>query len=351
MTREDTERLIARQIRDLKHWLDRDASNPSSSNQDLSELEEILAEEVGIERVVDLAFDLSFASIRWMNEFLEALRVDSTSDVLEKGSFHIDSRSLFFRILISAIDHPEGTGRIFEKDSYLAFLELLAFGRWDQAEWLGERIFRSDTIDRFNGPQETYYLQEVCEWEALGGDTKGIGAIVAFFRRLIPGQREKEGSAGSFPDEPALPYWKDHPLCGLVLRIWLIMTGKSRWDSFPEGLPSAGIYLKFFEYWEDEAALANSIWDACDHHMRKSQDSADDIADFFLRPYDLLPVELLALKTLRGHLGLATPWPDHPLLGTPFVRNLPAEFPPSGDELIRQVQTAAKRVFPDFERD
>lgn len=56
---------------------------------------------------------------------------------------------------------------------------------------------------------------------------------------------------------------------------------------------------------------------------------AYDIAEFETSPFRQIPFEILAYRNARRRMGLQTPMPAHPLLDSPFVKNLPAELPPA----------------------
>lgn len=333
---------------EVNEWLNRDQNKHFCLVRPKEKIEAMLKQEIDLDNVNKFGSALRRLATWNKNVFLDNLIHDAPAG--RSGAEMLDYFFAHLKIIISSIEHPEGRGRVFEKDLHLTFLLLLSFNRWEQAEWLGRRVYEGDSVERFNGPQETYELREVSEWEALGGDTKGLGAVVASLRRLIPGQREKEGSAGQLDDEPAFPYWEDKPLCGLVLRLWLLMSGKVEHPKLlPDGLPQCGVYEGLFKNWDDEEKLSASILEACDYHLSRTEENPAtdyDIPEFEMRPYNVLPVEILALRVLRRNLGISTPWPDHPLLSSVFVKNLPEELPPSDHELIQRVYQAAQSVFP-----
>lgn len=340
---------ILSEIEEVQEWLGKEINKKLFLDLPSEEISKLLNERLSLENLSHTGCSLRDLSTWNKNVFLSELAHGPYKS--ESGQDMVESRYLYLRIHVELIDHPAGRASVSSKNLCLTFLLLLLFNRWEQAEWLGRRIYAADTIERFNGPQNTYELREVSEWESLGGDTKGFGAVVASIRRLIPGQREKECSAGQFDDEPAFPYWEDKPLCGLVLRIWLLMAGKAKPNTMPEGLPTCGIYSGLFEHWDDEEKLTDSIIGACDYHLDRIEENPAidyDVPEFGIRPYNVLPVEILALRTLRKHFGLSTPWPDHPLLSSVFVRNLPDELPPSENELIQRVAKAVQSIFPQI---
>ena len=76
-----------------------------------------------------------------------------------------------------------------------------------------------------------------------------------------------------------------------------------------------------------------------------------DMREIKREPYSVLPVEILALRNVRQRLGLDSPWPSHPLLDSPFVKNLPWELPPCQDQILSDVIAAAEKVLPGFLTD
>jgi hypothetical protein len=255
------------------------------------------------------------------------------------------------RIFTEVVDTPGGCARIFLSNIEKLFFLLLAFNRHEQALWLGGRTYLGDTPERFSGRQnEVWTLREVSEWEALGGDEHGWRGIVTRLRRLIPSQREKEASAGKFDDDPIFPYWQDKPLCGYMLRLWLVMSGQLQPGVIPEGHPGCGVYEGLFTNWDHPEALENSLIEACDYHLRRSSEDGDgdyDVPEFSLRPYNVIPFEILAYRNVRRKMGLDTPWPPHLLLDSPFVKNFPDKLPPSDDPLLNEVLVAVRKVLPD----
>ena len=278
-------------------------------------------------------------------------RSKDRQQVIRACSDYSDLLYYSVRIFVEVIDHPAGKARVFIGDIQQAFFLLLAFNRHEQALWLGGRTYIGDTPERFSGRKDQVWtLREVSEWESLGGDEYGWRGLVTRLRRLIPGQREKECSAGRLDDDPMFPYWQEKPLCGYLLRLWLVMSGQAGPEEVPEGLPGCGVYEGLFLNWNRPAELRESIREACDYHVRRSDEDGDgdyDVPEFCMRPYNVIPFEILAYRNVRKKMGLETPMPDHPLLGTPFVINLPEELPPSDDPLLAEVLAAVRKVLPD----
>lgn len=69
--------------------------------------------------------------------------------------------------------------------------------------------------------------------------------------------------------------------------------------------------------------------------------------DFSWSPYDVIPVEYLALVTVRKKLGLDTPKPKHPLLDTPFAE-MPEHIEPVKDEFLDKVLAEIRKTRPNL---
>lgn len=242
----------------------------------------------------------------WAGAFLYAVFTNDKSDMATHGSRMLDYWFLGNRIN-GALDDTPGRPWIPEsqKEFYPFYLLLLSFRRWDQAAWFGNRLY-------------------------LGKD---------------------HGD----PNSPEQPWSNTRPLGGFMLHLYQIVSGMSHpGDPFPASLPDPGPYTGIFTHWNDPDALPNFIAEACDYHVyRTTEDSTIeyDIADFNFLPYHVLPVEILALRAVRERLGLETPFPSHPLLDSPFVKNLPKELPPCGDGLLRDIIAATEKVLPGFLTD
>lgn len=289
-------------------------------------------------------------TVWWRNAFLRDVYEDAQTKTASTSNFL--SISFFSsKILITACDTPGAGARVSLNEIQHLFFLLLAFDRHEQALWLGGRTYLGDTPERFSGRKdEVWTLREVSEWESLGGDEVGWRGIVTRLRRLIPGQAAKECSAGRLPDDPMFPYWQDKPLCGYMLRLWLVMSGQALPQEVPQGLPGCGVYEGLFQHWDDPADLERSLKEALDYHVRRSGEQGEeeyDVPEFSMRPYNVIPFEILAYRNVRRKMGWETPMPAHALLASPFVKNLPDELPPSNDPLLIEVLAAVRKVLPE----
>ncbi len=335
-------------IKDIENWLNDSSNKKIILESRENRIKELLSHNLNFDSCVRIASRIEAVNAWWKGQVLYDLHYKK-NDLIRSASRFLDSSFYFCKILISSIDTPDAGARISANELQKVFFMLLSFNRYEQALWLGGRTYLGDTPERFNGRNdEVWTLREVSEWESLGGDLHGWGSIVAKLRRLIPGQAAKECSAGRLPDDPMFPYWEEKPLCGYMLRLWLVMSGQIEPEQIPQGHPACGVYEGLFTNWNDLVALESSIREALDYHVRRSVEHRDsDIPEFTMRPYNVIPFEILAYRNVRKRMGLETPMPSHPLLESPFVRNLPEELPPSEDPLLLEVLAAVRKVLPD----
>ncbi len=337
-------------IFEITDWLKNEINREFLLNEPTQEAITLMNRGLNYLDCVRIASKIETTSVWWANNTLCELYDNSANAYVSMSNF-LDTKFYFTRILITAIDNPNAGARVWASELQKIFFLLITFNRHDQALWVGGRAYLGDTPERFSGRKdEVWSLREVTEWEALGGDVHGLGSIVAKLRRLIPGQREKECSAGKLDDDPMFPYWEEKPLCGYMLRLWLVMSGQIKPEEVPHGHPECGVYEGLFANWNQPVALEQSIKEACDYHVCRSTEDGDggyDVPEFSFRPYNVIPFEILAYRNVRRKMGLDTPWPAHPLLDSPFVKNLPEELPPSDDPLLNEVLTAVRKVLPE----
>jgi hypothetical protein len=343
---------LQKEAEDIDAWLNNPRNAKHVRDKSLNEINKLLTLETTTEASGNIAFELSFHKFWSVNQLLAQLYIQKDKTLVMNMASKVSDYSYYItRIYISIADHPDGKVYIPLLDIEHLFFHLLAFNRHEQALWLGGRTYLGDNSERFSGSKnEVWTLREVSEWESLGGDEVGWRSIVTKLRRLIPGQKEKECSAGKLPDDPMFPYWQEKPLCGYMLRLWLVMSGQITPEEVPAGHPQCGVYEGLFQHWNDPIALERSIIEACDYHVSRSSEDGDgdyDIPEFTLRPYNVIPFEIIAYRNVRKRMGLETSWPAHPLLESPFVKNLPDELPPSDDPLLKEVLEAVRKVLPE----
>lgn len=103
-----------------------------------------------------------------------------------------------------------------------------------------------------------------------------------------------------------------------------------------------GVYGEVIEAWENPTQLGQALSHICDYHCQQMDgDVFKWYPEFDRPPFDLLPVEILAIRRIRQQLGLAMPEVQHPLLDLPTA-NLPPPAPEDTqpDEVLRRIQKA-----------
>ena len=100
----------------------------------------------------------------------------------------------------------------------------------------------------------------------------------------------------------------------------------------------------FFNYWDDEDKLADTIRKMCDYHLFWNYDKSDEHEAEFSNPLSVVnPVEIHALEAVRSELGLSTPTVEHELLQPPFypipdfAKNITTEEILAEDDLLRRI--------------
>jgi hypothetical protein len=107
---------------------------------------------------------------------------------------------------------------------------------------------------------------------------------------------------------------------------------------------SGSVYTDIIENWDGEKFL-ESLTNVCDYHCQNMEDaSGEGNAEFKYPPFDIFPIEVLAIFKVRARYELGMPKINHPLLKTPLATL--AQIPmPSDDETLCEVQSMASRLF------
>jgi hypothetical protein len=98
-----------------------------------------------------------------------------------------------------------------------------------------------------------------------------------------------------------------------------------------------GPYENILSRWDQPEKLGEAIASACDYHCQRMSDSTLG-HEFHVQPFDLYPVEILAIYKVRERLGLETPIVDHPLMSTPLASLAARDLKPIDDPIIRRVE-------------
>jgi hypothetical protein len=106
-----------------------------------------------------------------------------------------------------------------------------------------------------------------------------------------------------------------------------------------------GVYQEILDAWHDEGALAKAMTAVCDYHCVRAFDDPDGFPEFAWEPYNVFPVDILAIQRVRRDLGLKTPTIEHPLLDTPLTKT-PVTPPPVDDQVLATVRQRALDELP-----
>ena len=117
----------------------------------------------------------------------------------------------------------------------------------------------------------------------------------------------------------------------------------------PDVADPLGRYQRVFDKWSSTDELAEAISDICDLHCEESFD-VGSYPMFVYPPYNIFPVEILALLRVRSDLGLKTPVIDHPLLRSALC-SPPKIVPVIQDELLDAAVEFVRRDFPGIALD
>jgi hypothetical protein len=144
-------------------------------------------------------------------------------------------------------------------------------------------------------------------------------------------------------DDLAFLTWECSSFGVFLLKLWARHQGRADLNLDRPKVAKLGVYQRVFDAWSDDAQLAGAVADMCDYHLKESFHS-EGFPQFTDPPYDLFPVDYLALSIVRRELGLATPRPDHPLLATPLAAPPPPESRPrmGEDPLLEMVLKKAR---------
>lgn len=127
---------------------------------------------------------------------------------------------------------------------------------------------------------------------------------------------------------------------------WLCLMRKHGGARFPSRADTNyGVYGPVMEAWENAAALCGALHDLCEFHCDRMGTSNARYNEFMLSPFDLVPVEIIALYQVRKELGLQTPAIRHPILQG-RIAQMEGNARDAEDELLRQL----KGLLPHYEK-
>jgi hypothetical protein len=134
------------------------------------------------------------------------------------------------------------------------------------------------------------------------------------------------------------------PFRPLMFKLYTLWSGTH--VSFANIVPDPlGNYQQLIDSWQDRKAFPQALLNACDYHCLQCFDDAAMKHDFVWPPYDIFPVEILAIQRIRRDLSLPVPDIHHPLLESPLM-HVPEIPPPVHDELLERLKVRILSLFP-----
>ncbi len=275
----------------IRTWTRKEANRDGLRDDSLQDINAIFAQ--------SSRDDGSFARLAVNLEFLHIWYAAVAGlQILEGGQtgwqeFHraVNYRMLGMQITCEVIDRAakENKGSILANHAALLLAHALAIGDYGMANWVAERMLRSLSDDMFTG------------WDVM--------AFEPFMLKLCA-RWKKEA-----------PDWTKHKLAKL------------------------GPYQAVFDSWDSNAALAEALVRVCDYHIEYADARSDEYLDQFApHPYDIYPLEILAVFRVREKEGLPSCSVDHPLMKSPLA-DVPRSPPMVADKLLHDVRSRAVEFF------
>lgn len=138
-------------------------------------------------------------------------------------------------------------------------------------------------------------------------------------------------------------YFYNEPFFPFVLKLYSVWVGQEIEFRADVSDPLRR-YRQVFDHWHSPSDLGNALLDLCDLHCEEAVDNGGAAAYAF-HPYNVFPVEIMAVLRIRRLLGLETPEISHQLLQTPLVT--PPPPPVVDDDLLNRAIHRFRTDFPD----
>lgn len=98
------------------------------------------------------------------------------------------------------------------------------------------------------------------------------------------------------------------------------------------------IFKPILEQWNDDDAIGTALTKACDYHVRHMTNVTSRDAEFDRPPFDLIPIEVFAIKRLRSICDLGDAEIEHPLMHVIGPR-VPATEPEELTAVLSRVES------------
>jgi hypothetical protein len=139
-------------------------------------------------------------------------------------------------------------------------------------------------------------------------------------------------------------YWNERRFEPFVLRL-----GRSLENTGCKVLSEGedfGVYNDVLTHWNNDALIGEALVRICDYHCDNMEDDGGDWKpEFGEAPFDLIPLELLAIGRVRQLAGLTTPSINHPLANSVAMQF--DRHPQVHDELLARVEAFYREIQPD----
>ena len=144
-------------------------------------------------------------------------------------------------------------------------------------------------------------------------------------------------------EDSTSPNWSCATFGAFILKLWTMQRGLPDVDVARPNVPPLGVYQRVLDAWANPDELRPALSEACDYHLSQSW-TARGYPEFVDSPYQMFPVDMLAIATVRRALGLEMPRVEHPLLATPLATPPPRGARPEvgEDAVLEQLITKAR---------
>ncbi len=167
-------------------------------------------------------------------------------------------------------------------------------------------------------------------------------AVVAGLEQWQAEMSETLVNMAAVPGAVDKEFWQRRTFEPFVMR--LFQDCKREPASLDVASTDYGPYASIIAHWDNASALQDALLRACDYHCQNMIDKGGE-EEFDIPPFDLYPIEILAIYRVRERLGLTTPTIDHPLLSTPLASVAARDVMPVDDAIIPRVEKLYLDVF------